>query len=174
MKRFKSKKFVTIGVASALLVGGGVAFAIVTLSGSGSGSGATTAGTAGTGAVTLSVTFENPGANPLVPGATVPIDFDATNNNPNPVEIGTISFVSVTDNGSSAAALACNSLLSNYLQFSLPTVTIDTVVAAGVKDQGLSPSGALTWINLNGTNGTAVVDQTPCLGQTLTLNVKTP
>jgi len=174
MKRFKSKKFVTIGVASALLVGGGVAFAIVTLTGTGGGSGGTTAGTAGTGAVTLSVTFENPGGNPLVPGATVPIDFDATNNNPNPVEVTTITFVSVTDNGTSAAAVACESLLSNYPQFKLPTVTTNTIVAAGVQDQGLSPSGALTWINLNGTNGTPIVDQTPCLGQMLTLNVKTP
>jgi multidrug efflux pump subunit AcrA (membrane-fusion protein) len=174
MRRFMTKKFVAIGVAAGLVVGGGAAFAIITLSGSGTGSGATTAGTAGTAPVTLSVTFENPTANPLVPGATVPVDFDATNGNANPVTISTISFVSVTDNGTSAAAVACESLLSNYPQFSLPTVTTDTTVAAGVSHQGLSPSGALTWTNLNGTGGTAVVNQTPCLGQTLTLNVKTP
>jgi hypothetical protein len=166
MKRFMTKKVVTISLVAGLLVGGtGVAFAILTLTGSGTGSGGTTAGTGGTAPVTLSVTFENPTANPLVPGATVPVDFDATNPNPNPVTITTISFVSVT----STNAL-CESLLSNYPQFSMAQVKTNTTVPAGVKDEGLVPSGALVWADLT----SPPVDQTACLGQPLVLNVTTP
>ncbi len=163
MRRFMTKKFVAAGLAATLLVGGGVAFAVITLTGTGTGSGGATAGTAGSASVTLSVHIASTPA--LVPGATVPVDFDATNTNPNPVTISTISFVSVT----STNAL-CESLLSNYPQFSLATLTIDETVPATTSDYGLIPSGALVWHDLT----SPPVDQDACLGEPLTLNVTTP
>jgi hypothetical protein len=163
MRRLKGKKFAAAGLVAVLLVGGGVAFAVITLTGSGTGAGGTTAGTGASANVTLSVHIASTPA--LVPGATVPVDFDATNNNPNPVTITTISFVSVT----STNAL-CESLLSNYPQFSLAPEVVNQTVPASTSHYGLIPSGALTWANLT----SPPVDQDACLGQPLTLNVKTP
>lgn len=163
MKRFMSKKFAAAGLAAVLLVGGGVAFAVITLTGSGTGAGGTTAGTHGSANVTLSVHIASTPT--LVPGVTVPVDFDATNLNPDPVTITTISFVSVT----STNAL-CQSLLSNYPQFSLAPEVVNQTVPANTHDYGLIPSGALTWKDLT----SPPVDQDACLGQPLTLNVKTP
>jgi hypothetical protein len=163
MRRLISKKLVASAAVAALFVGGGVALAVITLTGTGTGAGGTTAGTAGSASVTLSVHIASTPM--LVPGATVPVDFDATNTNPNPVTISTITFVSVT----STNAL-CESLLSNYPQFSMETLTINETVPASTADFGLIPSGALVWHNLT----SPPVDQDACLGQPLTLNVKTP
>jgi hypothetical protein len=158
-----SKKFAAAGLAAVLLVGGGIAYAVITLTGTGTGAGGTTAGKGGSANVTLSVHIASTPA--LVPGATVPVDFDATNPNPNPVTITTISFVSVT----STNAL-CESLISNYPQFSLAPEVVNQTVPANTSNYGLIPSGALTWANLT----SPPVDQDACLGQPLTLNVKTP
>lgn len=161
MKRFKSTKWIATGAVAILFLGGGVAFAIITLTGSGTGNGPAPTGTGGSATVTLSVHVAS--SPTLVPGATVPVDFDATNANASPVTISTISLVSVTDPSNSL----CNSLLSNYPQFTLAPLTVNEAVPAG-KTMNLIPSGALTWVSLPNT------PQDACLGQTLTVSVKTP
>jgi len=163
MRVLRNKKVAAAGLAGLLLLGGGIAYAVVTLTGTGVGSTTVTAGTGGTATVTISVHIASSPA--LVPGATVAVDFDATNGNPNPVKVTTISLVNVT----SSNAL-CASLLSNYPQFSLAPETVNQVVPALTANYGLIPSGALTWKNLT----SPPVDQDACLGQPLTVNVSTP
>lgn len=159
--RFMSRKMAAAGLAGVLLLGGGAAFAIFMTTGTGTGSGPAQAGTAGTANVTLSVHVEGT----IVPGATVPVDFDVTNPNSGPVNLTTISLVSVTSTG------ACGSMLANYPQFTLAPLTVDSSVLpipAGATNYKLIPSGALTWENVPGLN------QSACLGKQLTVNVKTP
>jgi hypothetical protein len=181
MRRFMSKKAVGIGVVAALLLGGGVAFAIVSGTGSGTGSGTTTAGGGPALNVALSVHFN--GTTPLVPGGSIPVTFDATNANASPALIKTISLdtsSSTAPDGVSSTNAGCEAFLQAYNrniatspagqdnQFTLPTVTINTSVPAGATDYGLIPQGTLSWINL------PMVDQGPCLSQPLTLHVTTP
>ncbi len=161
MRRFKGKKWAAAGLAGFLLVSGGVAFALINLTGTGTGSGPVTAGTGGTANISLSVHVAS--TPPLIPGATVAVDFDATNPNANAVNVTTITLVSVTSSNTN-----CNNSLSNYPQFTLAPLTENTLVAAGKTDYGLPISGALTWVNLPN------VDQGVCLGQPLSVNVKTP
>ncbi len=181
MKRFMTKRVAAVGVVATLLVGGGIAFALVPGTGSGSGSGTTTAGTGSTLAVTISVHFN--GSTPLVPGGSIPVTFDATNTNAAPALIKTISLdtsSSTAPDGVSSSNAGCEAFLQAYNrnivtippnsdnQFTLPTVTINTSVPAGATNYGLIPQGSLSWINL------PTVDQSPCLGQPLTLHVTTP
>jgi hypothetical protein len=186
MRRFMTKKAAAIGVAASLAVGGGVAFAIVSGIGSGTGSGGTTAGGAPTYPVTLSVQIMDtpPSGVPLSPGGPGdPVIFDATNLNPGPVKITTISLdtssamypdgVSSTDSGCEAFLQAYNRNTPGPVgpanQFTMPTVNVNKTVPAGAVHYGLNPpTGLLTWLSLPN------VDQGPCVGENLTLHVKTP
>ncbi len=163
MRLLRNKKVAAAGLAGVLLLGGGIAYAVVTLTATGGGSTTVTAGTGGTDPVTISIHIESSPA--LVPGETVTVEFDATNTNPNPVKVTTISLVGVT----SSNAL-CASLLSNYPQFSLAPEVVNEVVPANTANFGLIPSGALTWKNLT----SPPVNQDACLGQPLTVSVATP
>ena len=88
------------------------------------------------------------------------VNFYVTNPNSLPVTVTTISFGSVTTSDST-----CQALLTAYPQFTMATVTVNQTVPANAVSDALSPTGTLVWSNL------ATVNQTPCLGAPMTLNV---
>jgi hypothetical protein len=167
MRRFMTKKVAAIGVAGALLVGGGVAFAVIGLQGTGSGSQTVQSGSTGTAPITLSVHITG---SPM-PGQSNVVSFDATNPNPNPVTVSTISFKSF-----SSSNAKCNELLQNVdpNQVSMATVTENELIPANTANYNFAWTGTLVWRLDTGTSGTPLVDQDPCLGVPVTLTVQTP
>jgi hypothetical protein len=158
MKRFMNKKVAVIGLAAGLALGiGGAAFAY--FDGSGTGTGTTTAGSGH--AVTLHASI----AGAIVPGdGGQNVTFTADNSNPTSVDVSTISFGGVT-----SGTPTCQTFLTaNPGEFSMVTVTSNTVVPGNSTGYTLAGTGSLVWANSN------TVDQTPCEGASLTLTVNTP
>jgi hypothetical protein len=89
MRRFRGKKWAAGGVVAALVVGGGVAFALATGTGSGSGSGAGAAGGPAACSVQLQANWDPPGT--ITPGGTASIDFAAKNTSNQPCLVKSIS-----------------------------------------------------------------------------------
>jgi hypothetical protein len=159
MKRFMNKKVAAIGLAAGLVLGiAGAATAYFTTSGTGNGS--TTAGAAG--GVSLTATI----AGNIVPGdGGQTVSFSADNTNATSADISTVSFVSVTAPNATAA---CQAVISGDPgQFSMTQVTENQVVP-GNATTSLAVTGTLVWADSNSLN------QTPCAGQPLQLNVSTP
>ncbi len=159
MKRLMNKKVAAIGLAAGLVLGiAGAATAYFTTSGTGDGS--TTAGTAG--GVSLTATI----AGSIVPGdGGQTVNFSAVNSNDTSADISTVSFVSVT---APDATTACQTMISgDPTQFSMSQVTENQVVP-GNATTPLTVTGTLVWADSNSLN------QTPCAGQPLQLNVSTP
>jgi len=169
MKRFMTKKAAAIGIAASLLVGGGVAFAVIGLQGTGTGSQTISSGTTGTAQITLSVHINNTPA--LIPGSSAVISFDASNPNPNPVTVSTISLRSVTSSNAT-----CNDVLQNLdpNQISMATVSENELIPANTANYIFPHSSTIVWRNDDGTGGTPIVDQSSCLGVPLTVTVQTP
>ncbi len=181
MKRFMTKKAAAVGVVAALLVGGGVAFAVVSGSASGTGSGSTTAAGPGSCPVTLSVDFD-PGP-AITPGGSALIDFDVTNHGTAACLIKTISasvFSGIGPVSSSNAACqsVINSLQSQFWLTPDPSgATTNTpvpqdgssgvLVPPGSTDIPLPGEGLLHWSSTS-------FDQSACQGEPLTLAVQTP
>ena len=166
MKRFMTKKFVTIGIVTGLVLGGaGAAIAFVTLTGSGSGTGSTTGGATTPQTITLSVHIaSNP---PILPGGSAVVTFDANNPAANNVEVTSISFGNVTSTDTACNNVIHNALISPF-QFSMATVTENQIVPPATMNYVLNTPATLNWANELGQ------DQTPCLGKNLTLTVNTP
>ena len=184
MRVFKSKKWLVAGAVGALVISGGVAFAIVQGTASGSGSGSTTAGSAVSCPVTLSVDFDTSG---ITPGGTATIDFDATNKGTVPCLIKTISATVVSGVGPVSSTNitplgGCQGVINEQQsQFWLTPVGSSSltnapvpqgtgsgvVVPAGATNDPLPNSGILHW-------ATTAFDQSLCLGEPLTLAVQTP
>ncbi len=143
--KFKLKKIVVGGVATALLAGGGLAYAYWTTTGNGSGS-ATVAASNGT--VTLHATL----ANGITPGGSKTVTFTGDNAGSTDLQVGTIhSVVSTSD----AACLASD--------FSIADVVSNTVVGHGLSGVALG-SGTLNMAN-------SALSQDACKGATVTLTL---
>jgi hypothetical protein len=156
MKKLLSGKGIallaSIAVAAAVAIG---AFAYFTSSGSGSGT--ANAGSNDT-AITLTATFDDG----LVPGTSKTVSFSASNASSTTTGyVATISFDSVTSTDSGCQAY----LTGNQADFQMSDVSEDTAVPKGGGDTALPNTGTLSWLNSDS------VDQTPCAGQPLTLNV---
>ena len=156
-KLFATKKVVAIGATVALTLGlSGAAFAYFTTTGSGSGS--TTAG-ANSGSITLHATI----AGAILPGdGGKSVTFTGDNSNTTTsLFVNTISFGSVT-----STTTACQTFLTaNPGEFSMVAVPSNTSVPANGSLVPLTGTGTLIWAN------SITVDQTPCAGANLTLNV---
>lgn len=156
MRFLRTKKGVALiavlTVAIAAAVGAYAYFATT-----GSGSGTATSGSAPTAQITLHASFSSG----IVPGGSESVSFTADNANTTSSErVNTISFGSVTSTG------ACQTFLTaNPGEFSMAPVTSNTTVAASASGAALSGIGTLQWAD------SATVDQTPCAGSPLTLNV---
>lgn len=164
MKRFiKSKKGIallaTLVVAAAAAVG---AYAYLTSAGSGS-------GTAQVGANTTSIHLLASITNGLVPGSSEPVSFKAYNTSTTTTGyVGTISLVSVTDPGGAAGCISYLAANQSDFTFTTNPVTENTAVPANTTSGTAvsMPTGdTLNWAN------SSTVDQTPCIGETLTVNV---
>jgi hypothetical protein len=155
-----------------MLVGGGIAAAVVLATAQGSGSGTITAGTSpGRGQVTLSVDLKTQASDGnFIPGDVgvngALVHFDVTNPNDNPVLVKTVTFTSVTSTN-----VACQAVISaepSQFDQSPAVVTQNTAVPANAVDFLLPASAVLEWqLETN-------LDQTPCLGAPLTVTESTP
>lgn len=182
MKRFMTKKAAAVGVVAALLVGGGVAFAVVQGSASGTGSGSTTAAGPGPCPVSLSVDFD-PGPALTPGGAPALIDFDASNSGSQACLIKTISASVFSGIGPvSSSNPGCQSVIDElqsqfWLTPSPSGASTNTpvpqngssgvLVQPGSHNIPLPGEGLLHWSSTG-------FDQSACLGEPLTLAVQTP
>ncbi len=163
MKRlFNTKKRVAL-LVSLVVVGASAfgAYAYFTSPGTGS-------GTAAVGANTTNITLYATVTTGLVPGSSEPVSFTASNSSTTTDGyVANVSLVSVTD---PSGAPGCVSYLANNqgdFSFATPTKTEDTVVPHGTTlatAVSLPNPDALVWAN-------SAVDQTPCVGETLQVNV---
>lgn len=143
------KQVVGTATATLLLFGGAATVSAVT-------------GSLPASAAPIAVTVSTSITGSLIPGSSNTVNFAATNPNSVPVTISTISFGSVTSSNST-----CQALLTDYLQFSMATVTVNQTLPANAVSDALSPTGTLVWTNL------PTVDQDPCYfyPSSMTLNV---
>jgi hypothetical protein len=156
-KLFSTKKRIAAGVLAVAIIAatGGIAAAYFTTTGSGTGS--TTAG-ANSGSITLHATI----VGNILPGdGGQSVTFKADNSNTTTnLFVTTISFVSVTSSDT-----GCQSVLTgDPTEFSMAAVTSNSSVAPGA-GHTIAGTGTLIWAN------SSSVDQTPCAGKSLTLNV---
>jgi hypothetical protein len=124
----------------------------------GTGSGTDAAGS-NSGSITLAAT----GFVGILPGdGGKTVTFTGSNSNTTTsLRVSTISFVSVT-----SSVVPCQAVLTaNPGQFTMATVTSNTTVPKGAVVTPLTGTGTLVWADSN------TVDQTPCAGALLTLNV---
>jgi len=140
------RKYVAVGAVVATVAVAGIATAYFSASGSGSGTAAV--GSAGSVALTSSVTGN------LYPGATgVPVSITATNNGSGSEHVATVHLASVTvDSGHSTCDVSA---------FTMPDVTVNQTLAVGANTQA---SGTLSMAN-------TASNQDACQGATLTLNL---
>jgi hypothetical protein len=147
MRKMSKKNKIAAVCAAAVLttVGGGVAFAYwsTTGSGTGSGSNATANGT-----IVLSATFPDG----LTPGGSVPVTYKAANGGSSSLQVGTIHAVVSTSNPACLPA-----------DFTIPDVISNTTVAAGATAAAVG-SGTLSFAD-------TAVSQDACKGATITLTL---
>jgi hypothetical protein len=147
MRRFLKKRVVVIGVLAALAATG-AAIAYWTQAGSGTGTG--TVGTTGT------VTLQGPVSAGIYPGGTAAVTLTASNSGSAPVKVQTVSVASIAvDAGHSSC---------NTADFTMPTVTENTTLAANAVTAPLTANGVLTMTN-------TALNQDACKGATLTLTL---
>ena len=154
MKKHLSKRRVVVSaIVVTLAIASGVAYAYWTSTGAGSGT-ANAATPAGT------LTLHAAGFTGIYPGGSKTVTFTADNAMGTDGYVATIVFGSVT-----SSVPACQTMLTaNPGQFTMATVTSNTVVPNGASGLALTGSGTLSWTNL-------AVDQSACKGAALTLNV---
>lgn len=185
MKRFRGKKWAAGGVVAALVVGGGVAFALATGTGSGSGTGAGQAGGPAACSVGLQANWDPPGT--ITPGGTASIDFAARNTSNQPCLVKSISAQVISGIGPvSSTDPTCQGVIDQQQsQFwltpqgnnSLTNVTVPqngttgVVIPPGGSGAPWTPlpnNGILHWSNSNN------FLQDACASQPLTLSIVTP
>jgi len=182
MKRFKGKKWAAMGVVGALIVGGGVAFALATGVGTGSGSGVGVAGGPGSCTVSLAANWDSPGS--ITPGGTATIDFSATNSGSQPCLVKSISASVVSGIGPvSSSNAGCQSVIDEQQdQFWLTpggssSSTNVTVPQNGTSGVIIPPTGLATPLPDAGTlhwlNSPSFL-QDACYTAPLTLSITTP
>jgi hypothetical protein len=166
MKFIKSKKglalLATVAVVAIAAVGA-LAYFVT----GGSGRGTATAGSLADSKVAITLTAS--GFDGIYPGGLAKsVHYTATNASTTTSGfVGTISLVSVTDEGNGGNAAACSSYLAaNQDDFTLTPEQEDTVVPKSPTAATDMPNDAsLTWAD------NASADQTPCANEPLTLNV---
>jgi hypothetical protein len=168
MKFITTKKglalLAVLAVAAVSAIG---AYAYFTSPGTGS-------GTANAGSNSTTLALHASFTNGLVPGSSKSVTFTADNVNANTnLKVTTISFGSVSDDDTGSSADACNAYLTAGApahggpggDFTMVEVSSGSVVPHGTNDFALTGTGTLAWANND------AVDQTPCAGEPLTLNV---
>lgn len=160
MKFIKSKKglalLATLAVAIVASVG---AYAYFTSAGTGS-------GTAAVGTNTTSITIAATITDGLVPGSSEPVSYTALNGSPTTTGwVGTISLASVTDPAGAAGCIAYLAANQADFSFTVDPQTETTAIHTGVVPTPLPNDSTLNWANSD------TADQTPCVGETLTVNV---
>ena len=154
MKKHLSKRRVVVSaVVLTLAIASSVAYAYWTSTGAGS-------GTANAATPVGTLTLHAAGFTGIYPGGSKTVTFTADNAMGTDGYVATIVFGSVT-----SSVPACQTMLTaNPGQFTMATVTSNTVVPNGASGLALTGSGTLSWTNL-------AVDQSACKGAALTLNV---
>ena len=154
MKKHLSKRRVVVSaIVLTLAIASSVAYAYWTSTGSGS-------GTANAATPSGTLTLHAAGFTGIYPGGSKTVTFTADNAMGTDGYVATIVFGSVT-----SSVPACQTMLTaNPGQFTMATVTSNTVVPNGAGGLALTGSGTLSWTNL-------AVDQSACKGAALTLNV---
>jgi len=147
--RARRRGLVIAGTTAAVLACGGVAFAYWTTSGSGSGT-----AVVGSSAPTLTLHASTTGL--LAPGTSVGVSFTADNPSASGLRVGTVHLVSVT---ADSAHTGCS-----VADFSMADVTADQTIAAHGTAVPLTATGSLVYAD-------TAVDQSGCMGATLTLSV---
>jgi hypothetical protein len=148
MRRFMSRKVVTVVTVIGVLAIAGAAFAYWT--GTGGGSGTASVGTSGSVVVTATVA---PG---ISPGTSEPVTFAAANASSSGIFVSNLHLASVTADAGHASCVTTD--------FTMADVTEADEVLAGATAQALSTDGTLVYADTG-------VSQDTCQGATLTLTL---
>jgi len=144
----KKKRLAAVAATvAAVLIGGGVATAYWTTTGSGSDSASISAGTG-----TLTYTASSP-ITGLFPGAEVDFDVDVNNTTGSPIQVGTVD-ISVTDVTGEASGVC------NPADFVVDDIVLGANVPAGTST--LTTGSTITMTNTN-------ANQNACKGATVVL-----